>query len=170
MKNILYTTAVAATLFSCTAGEEKKAVSTAEKPTSQRLHTENNQVFTLDTVVSGKTLKAGSAIIPNAFVMQLEQTTDSVIAHLYADHVFSFRWGNAPAYVLTKDSLVRDINREFLDRATLCDLQLVSITPEAEPMAYFIFEIRIPADPVPYRYELEYRSNGETRLTIRDEE
>lgn len=104
--------------------------------------------------------------IPSNFVVANTESDSFVDMHVYEDKRLRIAIGERE-WLVVKDSLLKDINKEYLDEALIEDLQLMVFQPDAG-LYLFEFSVRKPMEKDVFHYQGQLL-NGELELTISDE-
>jgi len=130
--------------------------STGPKAPLEIDHTEELS-FRVDTTISEVPVSYRIEPVPNYYVISSVQTDTSVEAHIYKDQRIVVKINN-DSFVVTKDSLERDINDAFRNNAVLDHLKPMVLDPVNREYL-FEYGLRKPLEEFFYRYELLY-TNG----------
>ncbi|TNE80348.1 MAG: hypothetical protein EP332_07805 [Bacteroidetes bacterium] len=128
----------------------------------------DEQSFRVDTLIDANgiaQLSFGSEAIPNYYVMQKMQSDSTIDMHIYPDNRFFFIQAS-DTFIVTKDSLLKDIDQNYLNEALLQGLMPVSLDAETQDYL-FEFYIRKPLEEDRFNYELHYQ-NKQWQLSIVD--
>ncbi len=151
--------------MACDSKTDSKSETEPQEKTAREVDHRDEISFSVDTVISGVVINYRLEPIPNYYVVTPIETETSREAHIYRDQRLVVKI-DEDSIVITKDSLLRDINQEFLNEAILQHLQPISINPEN---GTYVFEYG-PGKPFEdffYRYELNY-ANGKWDNRIAD--